>query len=71
MELAVEYRLSPDGLTVTTAATNRSASTAPFGIGFHPYLTVGTTRIDEAHLTIPARRRLETDGEASRWVMRP
>jgi galactose mutarotase-like enzyme len=57
----VEYRVSPDGLEVTTVATNRSASIAPFGIGFHPYLTVGTPLIDGARLTIPARRRLETD----------
>jgi aldose 1-epimerase len=62
VDLEVEYRMSPDGLSVTTMATNRSASTAPFGIGFHPYLTVGTSRVDEAHLTLPARRRLETDG---------
>jgi aldose 1-epimerase len=62
VDLEVEYRVSPDGLSVTTMATNRSASTAPFGIGFHPYLTVGTSRVDEAHLTLPARRRLETDG---------
>ncbi len=61
IELELEYRVSPGGLEVTTVATNRSASTAPFGIGFHPYLTVGTALIDEARLTIAARRRLETD----------
>ena len=61
IDLEVEYRVSPDGLEVITVATNRAASTAPFGIGFHPYLTVGSPRIDEAYLTIPARRRLETD----------
>jgi aldose 1-epimerase len=61
IDLEVEYRVSPDGLQVTTMATNRSDSTAPFGIGFHPYLTVGTPLINEARLTIPADRRLETD----------
>lgn len=61
IDLGLEYRLSPDGLEVIATATNRSASTAPFGIGFHPYLTVGTSVIDGAHLTVPARRRLETD----------
>ena len=61
IDLEVEYRVSPDGLEVTTVATTRADSTAPFGIGFHPYLTVGSSRIDEALLTIPARRRLETD----------
>ena len=39
IDLEVEYRVSPDGLDVITMATNRAASTAPFGIGFHPYLT--------------------------------
>ena len=61
IDLEVEYRVSPNGLAVTTMATNRTASTAPFGIGFHPYLTAGTSLIDESHLMIPARRRLETD----------
>jgi aldose 1-epimerase len=61
LDLKIEYRLSPDGLMITTVATNRSDSTAPFGIGFHPYLTVGTSLIDEASLTLPALRRLETD----------
>jgi aldose 1-epimerase len=61
LDLEVEYRVSPDGLEVTTVATNRAASTAPFGIGFHPYLTAGASLIDESHLMIPARRRLETD----------
>ena len=61
IDLEVEYRVSPNGLAVTTMATNRAASTAPFGIGFHPYLTAGTSLIDESHLMIPARRRLETD----------
>ncbi|HVD69609.1 MAG TPA: aldose 1-epimerase family protein [Actinomycetota bacterium] len=62
VDVEVEYRVSPDGLEVTTVATNRAATTAPFGIGFHPYLTVGTSLINEARLTIPADRRLETDG---------
>lgn len=61
VDLEVEYRVSREGLEVTTVATNRATSTAPFGIGFHPYLTTGTTSIDGAYLTIPARRRLETD----------
>ena len=60
LELTVEYRLSPDGLTVVAMAVNASDRSAPFGIGFHPYLTVGTP-VDGARLTIPAARRLLTD----------
>ncbi len=33
----------------------------PFGVGFHPYLTVGTARVDEAVLQVQAGTRLVTD----------
>ena len=52
LELRVEYRLGEDGLTVTADATNPSDAALPFGIGFHPYLTVGTSTVDTAHLLL-------------------
>jgi aldose 1-epimerase len=61
LDLTVEYRLTDVGLVVTATATNRSDVAAPFGIGFHPYFTVGSDFVDDAHLTIPAARRLLTD----------
>jgi aldose 1-epimerase len=60
LELQVAYELAADGLTITATATNRSDGPAPFGIGFHPYLTVGAP-LDEAFLTVPAGRRMATD----------
>jgi len=63
LELSTEYRLGADGLTVTTRATNASVEPAPFGIGFHPYLTLGIP-VDDLRLTIPASRRLITDERA-------
>lgn len=60
LELDVEYRLAADGLTVAARATNASDAQAPFGIGFHPYLTVGGP-MDTVRLTLPASRRLVTD----------
>jgi aldose 1-epimerase len=60
LELAIAYRLSADGLTVRPVATNRSDAPAPFGIGFHPYLTLGVP-VDEVRLRIPASLRLLTD----------
>jgi aldose 1-epimerase len=60
LALSVEYRLGRDGLSVAAAATNADRVTAPFGIGFHPYLAVSGT-IDAASLAVPARRRLVTD----------
>jgi aldose 1-epimerase len=60
LELQVTYRLASEGLTVTATATNRSDGPAPFGIGFHPYVTVGAS-LDEVFLTVPARRLMMTD----------
>lgn len=59
--LTVEYRLGRDGLTVVTEAENLGRSPLPFGLGFHPYLTVGTPTIDTVRLLVPAERRLVTD----------
>ncbi len=61
LEVRVEYSLGVQGLTVTTEATNHSDTAAPFGLGFHPYLTVGTATVDSAQLLIHARQRLVTD----------
>jgi aldose 1-epimerase len=61
LDLQIAYTLSAQGLSVSTRATNASKGLAPFGIGFHPYLTVGTESVDEARLTIPAERRLTTN----------
>jgi aldose 1-epimerase len=63
LELGLDYRLLKDGLEVVARATNASAEAAPFGIGFHPYLTVGIS-VDDVRLTIPASRRLTTDDRA-------
>jgi galactose mutarotase-like enzyme len=59
--LTVEYRLGRDGLTVATDADNLGPTDLPFGLGFHPYLTVGVTTVDQARLRISADRRLTTD----------
>lgn len=60
LRLEISYRLGADGLIVTTDATNTGTGTAPFGLGFHPYLTLGTPLRDlaargEAHLSVPAK----------------
>lgn len=61
LRLEIEYRLGREGLTVSTDAQNIGTGNLPFGLGFHPYLTVGTDSIDRARLRIPAHRRLVTD----------
>jgi aldose 1-epimerase len=62
LDLQLAYRLGRHGLDVTVTARNPNAEEpVPVAIGFHPYLTVGTTPVDRAHLQLPARRRLVTD----------
>jgi aldose 1-epimerase len=61
LDLAIDYALSDEGLSVRTRARNIGAVALPYGAGQHPYLTVGTAVIDDAQLRVPARRVLETD----------
>ena len=61
LALAVDYRLGPGGLSVDTTATNLGDRSCPYGAGSHPYLTVGTERVDDALLELPADVRLESD----------
>jgi aldose 1-epimerase len=61
LALALTYRLADDGLTVGTMARNVGTSALPFGIGFHPYFTVGTALVDDATFTLPAATSLPTD----------
>lgn len=61
LSLGIEYLLTDQGLSVQTTATNAGDQPLPYGAGHHPYLTVGTERIDVATLRIPALLRLEAD----------
>ena len=61
--LQVGYHLAADGLTVAAAATNHSDEPAPFGIGFHPYLSVGVP-VDGVELRVPARSHLPVPTDA-------
>lgn len=57
LDLAVDYSVGADGLTVTMAATNLADSPAPFAAGMHPYLAVARGTVDEVVLTVPADTR--------------
>jgi len=59
--LELGYELNDGGLEVTCAATNTGADSAPFGLGFHPYLLGGSSGIDEARVQLLASRRLLLD----------
>lgn len=61
LQIAIEYALGDDGLSVTTTATNVGATALPYGAGQHPYLTLGSESIDSLTLQVPARTCLESD----------
>lgn len=61
LDLAVDYAVGDDGLTVTMTAANLADSAAPFAAGMHPYLAVAGARVDEVVLTVPARTRQLVD----------
>jgi aldose 1-epimerase len=54
--------LGVGGLKATCTATNTGSETAPFGIGFHPYLLASRGGIDEAEINLSSKRRLLVDG---------
>jgi aldose 1-epimerase len=62
LDLEVTYALDQAGLTVTLRAVNRDGERAPFGVGFHPYLTVGAASIDGLDLSVPATLHLDPRG---------
>lgn len=61
LDVTVDYQLSDAGLTVRTSATNLGDSTCPYGVGQHPYLSVGTRRIDPCVVHLDAATYLPTD----------
>jgi aldose 1-epimerase len=62
LDLRVSYSLHElKGLEIALQATNVGATRAPYGLGMHPYLTVGTPSIDTCELLLPAATWLATD----------
>jgi aldose 1-epimerase len=61
LSLRVAFTLTPAGLRVRQTARNLGAAAAPYGAGFHPYLTVGAPLVDDCSLTLPASSYLLAD----------
>jgi aldose 1-epimerase len=61
LALGIEYVLSAAGLTVTTTARNVGTGPCPYGCGQHPYLTLGTPKIDTLQLRVPGRVVVSSD----------
>jgi aldose 1-epimerase len=63
LELRIDYRLTDDGLSVATSATNIGERACPYAAGQHPYLSPGEGLIDECTLELTAATRVLTDPE--------
>lgn len=61
LALRIEYALSSAGLSVTTTATNLGPAACPYACGQHPYLTLGTERVDSLVLRAPGRTVFSSD----------
>ncbi|MFI5046034.1 MAG: aldose 1-epimerase family protein [Acidimicrobiia bacterium] len=58
----VEYRVGPEGLVVTTTATNVGDAALPYANGQHPYLSAGDDGVlDDCTLAFAAATRVDTD----------
>jgi aldose 1-epimerase len=61
LDVRVAYALGPDGLLVTTTATNAGSTACPYACGHHPYLSPGDGPVDAARLTLDAATWIDTD----------
>jgi aldose 1-epimerase len=71
LDLQITYTLDGAGLTVTFIAVNTDSEPAPFGVGFHPYVTLGTATVDGLELTLPATAFLDPGGLVQQPSMTP
>lgn len=62
LDVAIDYRLTADGLRVQTTAENVGDIACPYGCGQHPYLSPGHGLIDDCKLIVTAATRIDTDG---------
>jgi aldose 1-epimerase len=61
LDVHLGYVLGAQGLTVTVTATNLGSMPCPYGHGFHPYLKLGGSGIDDLQLGVPAHRVLRAN----------
>lgn len=57
----VAYALGDAGLEVRVSTTNLGHAAAPYGIGFHPWLSPGGADLDECTFQLDAATRVTTD----------
>ena len=59
--LSVTYRLTATGLHVQATATNLGQRPAPYGIGFHPWLSPGGASLDDCTIRLDATTHVTVD----------
>ena len=59
LQISTSFQLTTTRLTITMTGKNIGNTEAPYGVGWHPYLTVGKS-INDCMLQIQARSVLET-----------
>ena len=57
----VRYELTAAGLTVTVRTRNVGSATAPYGVGFHPWLSTGGAPLDECTVRVDAESHVTVD----------
>lgn len=60
VQLKVIFTFDANGLNIHTRVTNVGTKNAPFGLGWHPYFSLGT-KIDDLEMQLPAHKILLTD----------
>jgi aldose 1-epimerase len=61
VRVRLTYALTESGLHVTAEGTNLGVSAAPYGIGFHPWLSPGDAQVDDCTLQVDAARHVTVD----------
>ena len=61
LQIRVTYTLSDIGLGVELTTTNLGAGSAPYGVGFHPWLSPGGASLDACSLRLDAATRVSVD----------
>lgn len=61
LHLTTTYRLTATGLHVGVVATNLGERAAPYGVGFHPWLSTGGAPLDECTIRLDAATHVTID----------
>lgn len=61
VRLQITYTLDDEGLTVRTVATNLGDTDAPYGLGFHPWLSTRGAAVDACTLRVDAAHHVTVD----------